>query len=83
MNIQHWTSAVQETTFVLLLDFLVACALPQVRQDLRQFADDYVIGGECRLSLRNKNSSLTTHLKQAEENRSGVCLCNPNRLPQC
>ncbi len=49
----------EKATFVLLLELLVAGALPQVRQDLRQFADDYVVSGERRLSLRNKNSSVS------------------------
>lgn len=40
-------------TFVLLLDLLVSCSLPEVGQDLSQLRDHDVVGGESRLSLRD------------------------------
>lgn len=45
-------------TFVLLLDLLVSCSLSEVGQDLGQFGDHNVIGGQSRLSLRDTKQNL-------------------------
>lgn len=41
-------------TFVFLLELLVAGPLPEIGEDLRQFADDNVIGGQRGLCLKEK-----------------------------
>ena len=43
-------------TFLLLLHLLVACSLSEVRQDLSQLRDHDVVGGQSRLSLRDKRT---------------------------
>lgn len=43
-------------TFVFLLELLVAGPLSEIGEDLRQFADDNVIGGQRGLCLKEKSS---------------------------
>lgn len=47
-----------EVTFVLLLDLLVPCSLPEVGQDLSQLGDHDVVGGQSRLSLKDTDKLL-------------------------
>lgn len=51
-------SLILQVTFILLLELLVAGALPQIGKDLGELANDNVICGQCGLGLKTQRSKV-------------------------